>query len=296
MSATERDFSNYQLGDNVHELADGLLPEMASALGYELAEQPSEENLRGLIKHIGPSKWLQDNIELVQQRLGTSADARTLAANWVDRSGTLAPTSRSFANPEITVPDEIDAAFITGGVARWMLRRASQLVNHRIQGNKVSTVYLPVGTGAMNSSEHDLVESLATKEGREPTQREFAAAYIVPMLGSVGLKPELLEEIIGDSDKGNEIMQRFASYDALAGGTVLAVANAPSAIQTAGEYRLAAWQASADFDEEGEQLFVLADSIPVARHGESAATHQNPYTALGQIARNALFLHRNNAS
>ena len=77
--------------------------------------------------------------------------------------------------------------------------------------------------------------------------------------------------------------------------SVLAISNAPAAIQTAGQFRIAARVIDAGFDKAGDQLFVLADGIDVARGGEGPATHQNPFTALGQVARSALFLYRNQA-
>lgn len=290
MSAAERDFSNYRLGDNVYELADGLLPEMAGALGYEHSERPDEENLRGFIGHIGPAKWLQDNIGLARERLDTGDDAVTLAADWTDRSGVLTPLSRSFVSPEVELPSDIDVAFITGGVARWMLRRGSKLVSEINSGRQIGKVFLPVGGRPMRESEHDLVAQMAAESGSVPTERDFARAHLLPMLGAVGTQVEILDI---ESQKGGEIMDEFVRGSSVTSGTVLAVGNAPSAIQSASEFRLAAREATSNFDAEGSQLFVLADSISVARQGEGPATHQNPFTALGQIARNAMYLHRN---
>lgn len=288
MSAEVRNFRNYQLGDNVHQLAEGLLPEMAETMGYELTDQPDVDNLRGLIGHIGPAKWLQDNIALVRERLGTAEDAQVVAAGWTERSGVMIPMTRSFVSPEIAVPDEVDSAVITGGVARWMLRRADRLERVTARGMRVGRVVIAAGSRQMRPSEHARVADYAILNGAEPTEADFARTYMVPALAEAGHETEL---VAVDSSDGDDVMR--AAAEATRGGTVLAVGNAPAAIQVAGQYRLAAREASAGFDTSGDQLFMTADTLPVARGSEGPATHQNPFTALGQIARSALFLRMN---
>lgn len=290
MSVSERNFSNYQLSDNVYELAGGLLPDMAEALDFDLGEEPSEDAISRFVGHIGPAKELQENIGLVQQRLGTEASAISLAAGWTERSGVLAPVHRSFANPEIAVPSEFDTAIITGGVARWMLRRAARIRDlAEVSGQNFGEVLVAAGTRQMKENEHASVARLAELSGQLPTEADFAEGVIVPRLQAAGLAARAVR--IGTS-VGDEAMKEVA-HAIQNRDTVLVAANAPAAIQTAGQLRVAAKDNRADFDTTGEQLFVTGDGFPLARHGESAATHQNPYTALGQIARNALFLQRN---
>jgi len=65
--------------------------EMAYAMGYDLGGTPTTEALQGFIAYIGPAKVLQENIELVQERLATEADAVNVAADWAKRSGCLKP-------------------------------------------------------------------------------------------------------------------------------------------------------------------------------------------------------------
>jgi hypothetical protein len=284
------DFSNYELGVNVYELADGVLPEIAHALEFETSREPSTEELQALIGHIGPAKTLQDNIARVQERLGTDQNAVALAADWVERSGVLQPLIRSIARPDVVVPRLFDEAFIGGGVARWMLRRVAQAEDVTVQGLRIGQVTLPLGQRQMGEAEHDLVKEYAVRNGTLPTEVEFGRSYILPRLRNAGLNVRLLDF---DSQNGDEIMRMYAESGDLNDGLVLALANAPSAIQTAGQCRIAAREVDGDFDHSGRQLFVASDTIDVARQGEPAATHQNPFSALGQIARNALFLHKN---
>lgn len=294
MSDFERNFADYQLGDDVYHLGRGLLPEMARVMEYDLGITPTEEALQGFVGHIGPARWLQDNIEVVRGRLGyygQEKDSVMLAADWTEQSGVMEPVHRSFASPEITLPGEFDVAVITGGVGRWMLRRAAHLRDlFEVSGVRMGEAVVAAGTRQMKESEHALVADLAARQGHLPTESEFAHRLIVPRLQVAGIRARALD--IG-THVGDEVMKE-AAYAIQNRGTILSVANAPAAIQTAGQLRVALRDLKPDFDASGEQLFVSADAMPVARHGESPATHQNPYTALGQIARNALFVHRNN--
>ena len=119
-SVAERNFSSYELGDNVYGLANGLLIDIAEKAEYELGNAPTEARLKGLIEVLGPEKELQKNIELVKSNLGNAANETI--ANWVDRSGILAPLDRNFVI-NVQGPEEVDSVVMTGGVARWMLRR-----------------------------------------------------------------------------------------------------------------------------------------------------------------------------
>ncbi len=284
-----RNFENYDLSSDVYELADDLLPAMAKAFDVELGNSANEESMQNLIGEIGPAKFLQDNIGIVQDRLGRSGTAIEIAADWVERSGVLVPTRRSFASSEIVFPTQFDAAMISGGVARWMLRRANKLKAEVNSGTQIGTVYLSAGTRQMRETEHGLVGEYAKQQGSLPTEREFAATYIASALRESGLRAKLFEQ---DTSEGDDLMSQFAR-EVSGAESFLVVSNAPAAIQTAGQFRVAARAVNDGFDRDGDQLYMVADGIGVARAGEGPATHQNPFTALGQIARNALFLHRN---
>lgn len=284
------DFSTYELSPelNVYDLANGLLPEVAQAAGFELAPQPEASNLGAFIGKVGPDKELQKNIGVVKEALGDNATGQI--ADWIDRSGVLFPVERGFVR-DTDLPGRTDALVWGGGVANWMLRRAA--LAQRFDPETVGRVYLPLGNRKMKPVEHQLVATYAKEHGRLPTEYEFARAYLLGglMLAGFTPKPKIIPVGSGNGDKVLETL--FAREPQLLDGTVTVVANAPNAIQAAGQLRLAARKSDASFDSTGEQLFMASDSIPLARRGEATKTHQNPESALGQLIRNALFLEKN---
>lgn len=286
------DFSNYELSPdlNIYELADGMVPEIAQAAGYELTETPNAENLGNLIAKVGPDKELQKNISVVREALGD--DARDQIADWIDRSNVMHPVDRSFMRSESYPGMQFDSIVFTGGVANWMLRRTMHTLRfdpvNDVAGHRV---VLPIGNREMKPAEHPLVETFMRREHVAPTEADFANYFLKGLMEKAGFRVEL---IAVDSNKGDEIMDGlFADQPVLLDQQVLVVSNAPNAIQAAGELRLAGKKVDASYDNTGVQVFMNQDSFPLARRGESPKTHQNPETALGQLVRNALYLQRN---
>lgn len=270
----------------VYDLSDGLLPEIAQTAGYELAPEPTEANLSGLIAAVGPAKELQANIQTVKDRFG--ADATQKIADWIDRSEIMAPVERPFGK-NTPISGKIDAIVFSGGVANWMLRRTA--VTEQIDADKVGSVVLPMGNREMKPVEHALVREFARVEGRFPTEAEFGQRYLLGRLAAAGFRAEVVPV---DSGNGDQVLDAlWVAKPELSNGTMLVAANAPNAVQAAGQVRLSARRADAAFDKAFDQLYMASDSFPIARHGEKPKTHQNPETALGQLVRNALFIHKN---
>ncbi len=293
------DFHNYDIFDLAHSpngvygLADGLLPEMAEATGYDLEATPTTEAIQGFIRHIGPAKTLQDNIGLVQEHLATNSDAVTIASNWAERSGSLQEMHGGFADPEIPYPSSLKVAVFNTAVGRWQERRAKKVLELVERGVDIRHVAIFAGNRAMTEVEHPEVSEIAKRDGDLPTEARFAELYTAEMLRSAGVDTNVISV---DSSVGDEIFKEGLTLNEwLFNYQVLAVGNAPSTVQVAGQYRKAA-RSIESWDNSGRQLFMAGDSIPVARHGEGPATHQNPFTALGQIARNALILHEQSQS
>ena len=296
------DFESYDLADisrnpnRLYELSDGLVPEMAQALGFELSETPDVDNLKAFIGYISPEKTLQDNVALTRERLAkiSDVDAVTTTANWVERSGSLNVISRSFVYPAGDLTRiGFGAAIFNTGVARWQERRAKELIALKERGVRFGEVIIFAGNRKMGETEHSEVEAIAKRTGELPTESDFASSYIKDMLTAKDIKTDV---VAVDSSNADEIiregiLRKGYLYDL----AILAIGNAPSTIQVAAQYRKAARSIEVDegfrFDEVGNQLYMAGDSIPVARHGENPATHQNPISALGQIARNALMLY-----
>jgi hypothetical protein len=313
VSAENTNFANYELPTNgqpfeVHNLANQLLPRIVRAANFTvIAENPKtssseqkpfvlsavadEENLGQLVGLLGPAKELQQNIKLVEQALGEGAPDQI--ADWVEESGIMAPVERGFMTPRTVAEGEgadRPVLYFGGGVANWQLRRVG--VAERFDPAVVSRIVLGFGTREMKPGEHQLVATYANRhEGKLPTEAAFAHEFIVPRLSLAGFKVEVPEI---DSNNGDTILDALVEQDpSLLDEHIIVVANAPNAIQAAGQLRIAARKVDSSFDSTGEQLSVVSDSFPLARHGEAPKTHQNPKTALAQLARNALFLARN---
>lgn len=269
-----KNFSNFTLGDSVYGIGDNVLQEIATAFEYDLTAEPSVDNLGGLIGVVGPAKELQENIGEVQRRLGTNGDSLSLATDWVERSGLLIPVARSFTTPEYGIEDTIfDVAVITGGVRNWMMRRANRLVEEK---DKVSDVCLVAGNRVMKTSEGEDV-----KEGM--TESDYMKDVISEVLKAAGLSVEIVRV---ESSVGNEVMARVA-HEISSTSTVLVSSNAGAWVQNSGQLRRALRDRHGNFDEEGDRLFVISDEFSLGTGKEPVATHQNPYSALGQITRNA---------
>ena len=284
----ERDFSSYELADDTRELADGLLQEIAQIAQVDLYDVAPEKAMARMIGALGPDKELQKNIGRVRELLGEDSTERM--ADWVDRSGILKPIDRLFVRNEKS-PSYVDTVVFTGGVGNWILRRESLL--ERMDPDAIGRAWLPMGNRVMKPGEHQLVTTWARRHnGAFPTEAQFAQDFVVPVMRIRGI--EQADVFPVEDDNGDNILDTFLEFHkSVLDGTIKVVANAPNTIQAAGQLRWAAVRADETFDRNGDQLSMVSDTIQVAREGESTATHQNPASALGQLARNALFIERN---
>jgi hypothetical protein len=293
-------FANYRLDqDGVESIyaigagagqRDGVIEEMAAAFGHELTDTPTVENLGGLIGRVGPAKELQENIGQVQEALGTGASAVTIASDWAERSGLLVPVNRSYVTGE-TIEDPIDLAVMTGGVRNWMARRLERFEElHR--ESPVEAVLLIAGNRPMKPTEGPDVE-----EGM--VESDYMRDVVSKRLIKLGVLTGIADV---DSGVGEEVMERglekgkaLKLVDMLA-GRMAVISNAGAWVQNAGQVRRAAKEVlQPQFDDDGRQLVVVSDAFPLGTGVEPTATHQNPFSAAGQIVRNAQELARHAA-
>ena len=266
----------YDIGKTTE--GSGVIPEMAKAFGHELTELPTADNLGKLIAAVGPAKELQQNIDGVQEVLGTSQDAIGIARDWVERSGLLVPVERTFAGADTTPRVQYDLSIITGGVRNWMHRRAELL-------EQIPSwhVLLIAGNRPMKPAEGPDVE-----EGM--TEQDYMREVIAPRMIGKGMLTDLVEVA---SSVGNEVMAEGARSIADIVNmqdetvSVIVASNAGAWVQNVGQVRRAIRAINPDFDAQGDQLSVASDSFALGTGTEPTATHQNPFSALGQIARNA---------
>jgi hypothetical protein len=286
------DFSDYELPElaqtpgGVYNLADGVLREIGDWFDFILGEEPTEAELRGLIAAVGPAKTLQDNIQHVQSVLGP--DAINIAAEWLEHSCMMDAVGGAFSAPMTELPELFDATIVLGGVANWQLRRMMTLL--RLDPNRLSRVVWALGKRVMGDSEHQLVKTLNWPNEPKITEFGFCDIVIAPLLRRAQLGPQL---VYVDSTSGDEVCAEAASaaHYAVNNGKVLVIGNAPSTIQSAGQFLAAARQLNPSFNENGDQLYMKGDFFPVARHGEGKDTHQHPLSGIGALIRAALFLH-----
>lgn len=270
---------------------------MAEAFGQDLPVRPNEQSLRLLITQVAPAKYLQDNIGQVQRRLDTYDDSVTIVADWVERSRVLLPMRRSFVTgEEIPESDILHLAFM-GGAARHMLRR-DESAQEYLKGRQGASLVVAAGLRDMKIAEHVLVEQyMEAHDGVAPTEADFAEQFIVPhFAGNPALKnwdgTGRLHMLRVQSKAGRDVAAALADKEQEINGMAptLIVGNATSAIESVAQYRRARGGSFDRGDRLGQDVFVLSDGIPVARQGEGPATHQNPYAAVGQIIRNAMYL------
>ena len=287
MSA-ERDFSSFQLGDNVHELAGGLVPEIAERLGIALSSEPNTGELGQLVGAIGKNKVLRDNEEL-------EAIDRDTAVGFVECSGVQERLNRALWTPEKRATNaNVDAIVISGGVANWQDRTADLVAHspayhkpvYAIAGNRV----MSTATEKINSNIKEILEVF----GRYPTEAEYTGSVIVPQLVETG---RWVLPTSYPTGNGDEIADRFFEDNPglLERKLVFArVANA--GVQLAVQMRKAARKQAPDFDSDpsSPQVFVMTDSFPLAKTAEQEsdpANYQKGATALRQVALTAKMLH-----
>ncbi|MFZ1249333.1 MAG: hypothetical protein WAQ24_03345 [Candidatus Saccharimonadales bacterium] len=259
--------------------SSGVLEEMANAFGHKLDDKLTPSNLGQLVGKVGSAKLLQDNISLVQQRLETNEDAVSVARDWIERSGLLLPVDRYFGVDEHRI-EPSDLSIITGGVRNWMARRADLLVEECGEGRRPQTVLLVGGSRTMRTTEgSDVVEGMK--------ESDYLEQIVKPTLDNQGLEVHVHA---AGSSHGYEVMKEAAKTARdivdINASIIRVVANAGNWPQNAGQFRRAAREIVPEFDSLALNLIVKSDSFPLGTGQESATTHQNPFSALGQIARN----------
>lgn len=267
---------------------DGVVEEIAVAFEYELSPSPQVDNLGDLIGKVGPAKELQQNIELVQETLGTDEDAVDIARGWVERSGLLTPVQRSYSTAE-TVDEPVDLAVISGGVRNWIHRRAVRLIELNAEVG-VGDVLLVAGNRQMKTAEGPDVEE-------DMTEADYMGDIILSKLAAESIPASLVR---ADTGTGDAVMEEGAKAAGklvdLESARIAVVSNAGAWVQNAGQFRRAVRRViDPGYDREGDQLVAVSDGFQLGTGAEPTATHQNPFSATGQILRNAQELVRQHA-
>lgn len=302
MSVAERDFSTFELGDNVYELADGLIPEIAERLDFELGPEPDSNELFGLVGKLGKNKVLRANKEV------TAIDLND-AAVLLDRSGVQLALDRSLWTPQIQA-GSTGITVATGAVANWQDRTA-HLIAASIEAEKTGKeVHVVTGNRVMGKLESERnnpnVKAFHENEGSYPTETQYATEFVLPVIRRAGGDVTLTSY---HTDKGERLAANFvreANFSAdpevtktmfQDGSPVTFARVANAGIQLAVQFRDAVRSySSPDFDRYPHlpEAFVLTDEFPIARTEEEKAdpvNFQSPYTGLRQAVLTAKMLH-----
>lgn len=127
------------------------------------------------------------------------------------------------------------------------------------------------------------------------TEADYMREVVLPSLLGKGFTAKVVEV---DSGIGDEVMAEGAASIAETAdltnedARLVVVSNAGAWVQNAGQIRRALRAIEPSFDTTGKQFSVISDSFPLGTGAEPTSTHQNPFTALGQIVRNAQELAR----
>jgi hypothetical protein len=290
-SVAKRNYSNFELGDNVYELADGLLPEVAEMLEVTVADRPESDDLQAIMQKVGPNKVLRNNAEI-------EAIGREAMVGLVERSGIQERLSRSLWSPGIAAtPDNLDSIVLVGGVANWQDRSANAALAEEL---KSKPVYILGGKRVMDSVTevpnpninhmHELLD-------RYPTEVEYATSVVEPKLLAAGRRVMTLAYETEDADTMFDAF--FVTHPELLEDRLAIVRVANAGVIMAVQMRSAAQKHNPDFDiyRYDPQTFIITDTLPVAHTDEQekdSINYQKSATALRQVVLTAKKLHEAN--
>ena len=290
-SAETQDFSNFQFGADVTELADGLMVDIGEAFHVDLIgldDQALAAGLSEVVGRLGKNKELRNNEEV------TVLSDDTMAI-MLGRSGVQKSLDRSLWTPSITTAStKIDALIMTGAVANWQDRIA-----HQITTRANSSVLIHYATtdrvmGTPTEQVNSNVMAIFEANGSYPTETQYAAQIIIPKLVKAGFKVIPTEYTGANGDQLAEGF--FADFPELAFDNLVFARVANAGLQLACQMRIAARKINPDFDGFGDepQAFIVTDAFPIAttlKQKADAAHYQNPQTGLRQAVLTAKLIH-----
>ncbi len=288
MSVNERNFSSFELGDDVYQLADGLLPEIAEKLEVTIADTPNSDDLQNLLKKVGSNKVLRNNADV-------TAIERDEMVDILERSDIQAPLQRSLWTPETSNLRHVGARIVMGAVANWQDRVANKFEHE--QAYTRLPIFLLSGSREMSTATevtNPNIEHIKRTFGRYPTEGEYAASVILPRLTRWG------RNVMATSyptEKGSDMLREFFTQNpTFLERKISAVRVANAGVAFALQVRAAARTLNPEFDSDPSypQLFVETDTLPLARTDEQVAdptNYQKPDTALRQLILTAKLLH-----
>lgn len=308
-------FKNFTIGaDSVYDLGavpagtdeserPGVISEIKTAFGYE------GDDLGGLIGHIAPRKNLQENIAYaeetladpdVREKIGYSEKTGVETARaWGERSGLQEEVFRPLMQPAGEIPKEFAAIVVTDAVYNWVNRMAAVAYNIGKTTDIDIALLASSGRSTKPGETDEVAEGTPIKthmEGalKSKLEEPFIEEYSTEsrqLFGNV-------EVVATESERGVDVMDAAVQYLIendidLDEARIIISSVAGNWMQKGSQLRSAVKGVHADFDEDpsARQLWVASDSFPLGITGEEPkTTHQNPFSALGNILRGAKLL------
>lgn len=284
----QRNFGNFELGDNVYELADGLVPEIAELLEVSLSVNgPNSEDLQSIVSVLGRNKVLRDNAEV-------EAIGRDMMVDLVERSGIQTELSRSLWTPDKAASyGNVDAVLVMGGMANWQDRTVGSIPKQLVG----KPVYSIAGERVMDSGTekpNPNVKDFESTFGKYPKEYEYASSVVIPAL--VAARHRVLLSSFESTDGDEMLGQSFVENPHLLEGSVAFARVANAGILAAIQMRDAArlHNPSFDSDPSSPQVYVVTDTIDLARTEEQEGDprhYQKAATALRNVVLTAKKLH-----
>jgi hypothetical protein len=286
-TTSQRDFSNFELGDNVYELQAGLIPTIADRLEVPVGHEPTSADLQAIMEKVGTNKVLRQNEEV-------EAINRDDMVELVEASNIQAPLSRSLWTPEVPATwDNVDFIVIMGGVANWQDRTVDAIPDEL----RNKPIYNLGGTRIMDEPteiSNPNIGRFHTRFDRYPTEAEYVASVTTPKLVATGRDVAATPH---NTANGDEILdQFFETNPQLLEKRIAVIRVANAGVLMALQLQVAAQKHNPDFDNNRDdpQTFVITDTLPVARTIEQekdAPHYQKAASALRQIVLTAKKLH-----
>lgn len=299
-TVNERNFSDFELGDNVYELAGGLIPRLADRLAVPIGDEPTSSDLQLIMNQVGPNKELRTNQKLELDR--------EEAADFVVKAGTQQALRRSLWTPDNELlPGSVDTLVAMGAVANWQDRTAKLISDlpfrvpvRYLAGNRL----MATATEVTNPN----VSAIGEDFDIAPTEAEYAASVISPLLRAAGVRVLVTPHTTGNADTmfyemfkrtPGLLYERIGVARVANAGIVMALQMRDAARKVQQELVEAGQLEAAgplfDADRRNPQVFVATDKFTeVARTEEQDADpehYQKAATGLRQVVLTAKKLH-----
>jgi hypothetical protein len=263
---------------------------LLNATGVALPRNPSDEDLRELVRVWGNAKEFEKNSPAIAEALKLEGNAEAIpgkrmlkamkATGLLDRFGI-----RTIHGP--AKPSQRVVVMLRGSIANWTQKAVEEFLFHVSNGNiSVATVVMLAGNrpcGQPTELTNEFVQSyMSSHKGRIPTEEEL---LLWIFREKTGHKSRLH---FGSLNREDQVRAHFEARPSLAQGLIYVPGNAPSLVGDGLQIRRIIRVIFPNFDQNGDQYYVsqqgglLAETPQQARN---AFKYQRPLTFFSALAR-----------